>query len=270
MYKFSKILFIIFLNLVCLHSLVLSSEEKIKIGLLVPLTGDNKEIGHQILKSIRIALKDINSEDIQIYPRDTGSDPNKTIISAKELKNIGVKIVIGPVFYKSLNYLDEIQDIIFVSLTNKTLNIPNNIITAGVNATSQLNTIKKFIEKNDLEKTIFLTPKLDYEDEIKKAIKQSKIKIFKHYIYDTEPTKLTAQIEKITNYKIRKQNLLDEIKRVENSDLIDKEKQLEKLKKRYTIGNVNFDSVIISDFDENLKSVVTSLLYTDVSPKKNQ
>ena len=268
MYKFSKILFIIFLNLVCLHSLVLSSEEKIKIGLLVPLTGDNKEIGHQILKSIRIALKDINSEDIQIYPRDTGSDPNKTIISAKELKNIGVKIVIGPVFYKSLNYLDEIQDIIFVSLTNKTLNIPNNIITAGVNATSQLNTIKKFIEKNGLEKTIFLTPKLDYEDEIKKAIKQSKIKIFKHYIYDTEPTKLTAQIEKITNYKIRKQNLLDEIKRVENSDLIDKEKQLEKLKKRYTIGNVNFDSVIISDFDENLKSVVTSLLYTDVSPKK--
>ncbi len=268
MYKFSKILFIIFLNLVCLHPLVSSSEEKIKIGLLVPLTGDNKEIGHQILKTIRIALKDINSEHIQIYPRDTGSDPNKTIISAKELKNIGVKLVIGPVFYRSLNYLDEVQDIIFVSLTNKTLNIPNNIITAGVNATSQLNTIKKFIEKNGLEKTIFLTPKLDYEDEIKKAIKQSKIKIFKHYIYDTEPTKLTAQIEKITNYKIRKQNLLDEIKRVENSDLVDKEKQLEKLKKRYTIGNVNFDSVIISDFDENLKSVVTSLLYTDVSPKK--
>ena len=41
-----------------------------------------------------------------------------------------------------------------------------------------------------------------------------------------------------------------------------------KLKKRYTIGKVNFDSVIISDFDESLKSVVTSLLYTDVSPKK--
>ncbi len=268
MYKFSKILFIIFLNFVCLQSLVSSSEEKIKIGLLVPLTGDNKEIGHQIVKSIRIALEDINSEHIQIYPRDTGSDPNKTISSAKELKKIGVKIVIGPVFYKSLNYLDEVQDIIFVSLTNKTLNIPNNIITAGVNATSQLNTIKKFIEKNDLKKTIFLTPKLDFEDEIKKAIKQSRIKISKHYIYDTEPTKLTAQIEKITNYKIRKQNLLDEIKRVENSDLADKEKQLEKLKKRYTIGNVNFDSVIISDFDENLKSVITSLLYSDVSPKK--
>ena len=43
--------------------------------------------------------------------------------------------------------------------------------------------------------------------------------------------------------------------------------QIKNLEKRYTIGNVNFDSVIIADFDESLKSVITSLLYTDVSPK---
>ena len=78
---------------------------------------------------------------------------------------------------------------------------------------------------------------------------------------------MTSQIEKITNYKVRKQNLIDEITRVENSDLVDKEKQLEKLKK-YTLGKVKFDSVIVSDFDESLKSVITSLLYSDVSPKK--
>ena len=56
---------------------------------------------------------------------------------------------------------------------------------------------------------------------------------------------------------------------MENSELIDKEQQLDKLKKKYTIVDVNFDSVVISDFDESLKSVITSLLYTDVSPKKN-
>ena len=268
MNKFFKIIILSFFIFLNLNTLSFTFEEKIKIGLLVPLTGKDKEIGLQIIKATRIALKDINSERLEIYPKDTNSDPNKTIKSAIELKEIGVKIIIGPVFYKSLSYLDEIQDIIFVSLTNKTLDTPNNIISAGVNATSQLNAINKFIKLNEIKKTIFLTPKLDYEDEIKKAIKKSNIKIYKHYIYDTEPTKLTAQIEKITNYKIRKQNLLDEIKRVEESNLPDKDKQLEKLKKRYTIGNVNFDSVIISDFNESLKSVITSLLYTDVSPKK--
>ena len=268
MNKFFKILILIILNFLLFYQFCFAFEEKIKIGLLVPLTGENKDIGKQIIKSTRIALKDINSNKIEIFPRDTRSDPNKTIKSAMELKEMGVKIVIGPVFHKCLNYLGEIDDIIFVSLTNKTLDLPYNTISGGVNATSQLDAIKKFIEFNKLKRTVFLTPKLDYEREIKKAIKQSKIKIYKHYIYDTEPTKLTAQIEKITNYKIRKQNLLDEIKRVENSELPDKEGQLEKLKKRYTIGKVNFDSIIISDFEESLKSVITSLLYTDVSPKE--
>ena len=267
MNNFFKILLLIFLSLSNFCYSPVLAEEKIKIGLLVPTTGDNKNLGQQIIKSIRIALKEIGNEKIEIYLKDTNSDPNKTLKSATELKDMGIKIVIGPIFYESLIYLEEVSEVTFLSLTNKTVNLPGNVISAGINATSQLNTIKKFIENNEIKKTIFLIPKLDYEIEIKKAIKLSKLKIKKHYIYETEPTKLTAQIEKITNYKIRKQNLDDEIRRVENSNLIDKEKQLEKLNKRYTIGNVNFDSVIISDFDQSLKSVITSLLYTDVSPK---
>jgi ABC-type branched-subunit amino acid transport system substrate-binding protein len=267
MYKFFKIILIILT--ICLFSYpsTFANNEKIKIGLLVPLSGEHKELGKLIIKSTKMALDDIGTNKIEIYPRDTNIDPNKTLQSAKQLKNEGVKIFIGPIFFKSITYLDEIEDVVFLSLTNKTKDIPNNVISSGVNSLSQINAIKKFLESNEIKKTIFLTPDLDYKDEIKKAIKDSNVKIYKHYIYDTDPTKLTKQIEEITNYKIRKQNLADEIYRVENSDLPDKERQLEKLEKRYTIGNVNFDSVVISDFDESLKSVITSLLYTDVSPR---
>ena len=268
MKNFFKIIFTITLIFFSVFSIGNTADEKIKIGLLVPMTGENKNLGDLIIKSTRMAVKDINSNKLEIYPKNSASNPKQVLKSAAEFKKLGIKIVIGPVFYENLSYLEELEDIIFISLTNKTLNLPKNVISSGINATSQLKTIKKFLESQDTKKTIFLTPKLNYETEIKKAIQKSKIKISKHYIYDTEPTKLTAQIEKITNYKIRKQNLEDEIRRVENSDLIDKEKQLEKLNKKYTIGKVNFDSVIISDFDESLKSVITSLLYTDVSPKK--
>tara|TARA_Y100000022_G_scaffold32536_1_gene25767 strand:+ start:161 stop:1315 length:1155 start_codon:yes stop_codon:yes gene_type:complete len=268
MKKNFKNLIFIFLIIFSIHSHANSENDKLKIGVLVPLSGDNKKIGEQIIKATKLALKDINTKKIEIYPKDSGSNPTQTLTSASEFLNMGINIVIGPVFYESLSYLDEIDNITFLSLTNKTINLPKNIISSGINATSQINAIKKFIEQIELKKTIFLVPEIDYEGEIKKAINQSKIKTSKIHIYNTEPTKLTQQIEKITNYKIRKQNLADEIRRVENSDLIDKEKQLEKLNKRYTIGNVRFDSVIISDFDESLKSVITSLLYTDVSPKK--
>ena len=269
MFKIFKIIFVSAIIVLFISKFGQTNEEKIKIGLLVPMSGEKNKLGQSIIKSTRLALKDIGNDKIEIYPKDSGLDPTKTLQSAFELKKLGVKIIIGPVFFENVEYLNEVNDIVFLSLTNKIDSLPSNVISSGVNSVSQLNAIKKFTELNELKRTILLTPDLNYKNEIKKAIKKSKLKISKHYIYDIEPTKLTQQIEEITNYKIRKQNLADEIKRVETSDIDEeiKEKRIEKLNKRYTIGNVNFDSLIISDFDESLKSVITSFLYTDVSPE---
>ena len=267
MSKLNKIIFHIFISLVLSFLNTVTATEKIKIGLLVPMTGSNKDLGQSIIKAVSLAVKDIDSNLIEIIPKDTATRPNQTLKSAFELKEMGVKVVIGPIFYESLTYLDEMKELTFLSFTNKTLDLPKNVISAGINSTSQLNTIKKFLEINNIERTIFLTPMQDYEFEVKKGIKNSKIKIFKDYVYNIEPTKLTSQIEEITNYKVRKQNLEDEIYRIKNSSDINKEKKIKRLEKRYTLGGLNFDAVIIADFDESLKSVGTSLLYTDVSPK---
>ncbi len=267
MNKFLKILFSIFFVLLFETSISYSEESKIKIGVLAPLSGEDASLGKQILNSIRMALIDIKDNNIEIYPKDTRSDPDITLRSALEFDKMGISLVIGPVFHKNLLYLDKVKNITFLSLTNKTLNLHKNIISSGINSSSQLNTIKKFLETSEIKKTIFLIPSLNYDLEIKKGIKESEIKFFKQYNYDIDPTKLTKQIEKITNYGIRKQNLLDEISRIENSDDPNKEKIIENLEKKYTLGNVKFDSVIITDFDESLKSVITSLLYADVSPK---
>ena len=267
MKKFIKIIYLVIITFPLLFLNLAKASEKLKIGILAPMTGPNKNLGQSIIKSIRLAVKDIDSNLIEVIPKDTSSSPEKTLQSANELKEMGVRIVIGPIFYENLIYLDEIDDLTFLSLTNKTLDLPKNVISAGVNSTSQLNTIKRFLKETNINRTIFLTPIQDYEFEIKKGIRNSKIKIFKNYDYSIEPTKLTEQIEEITNYRIRKQNLEDEITRIKNSDDSNKENKIKKLKQRYTLGGLNFDAVIIADFDKSLKSVTTSLLYTDVSPK---
>ena len=259
---------IIFLCLVSVLNIQkTSAEEKIKIGLLVPTTGQHSEIGKSIIKSVRLAINKIDNPLIEILPRDTQSNPLITLRKAKELNEIGVKIIIGPVFNKNLIYLDEIKDVIFLSLTNKIINNPKNIISTGINSGSQFNTISKFLKINEIKKTIILIPKENYKEEIEKAIQQSKIKVNKVHYYESDPTKLTNQIEEITKYFQRKQNLENEIKRLEKSNKPNKKREIEDLKKLDTLGKVDFDAIIISDFDESLKSITTSLLYTDVSPK---
>ena len=152
MKKNFKNLIFIFLIIFSIHSHANSENDKLKIGVLVPLSGDNKKIGEQIIKATKLALKDINTKKIEIYPKDSGSNPTQTLTSASEFLNMGINIVIGPVFYESLSYLDEVDNITFLSLTNKTINLPNNIISSGINATSQINAIKKFIEQIELKK----------------------------------------------------------------------------------------------------------------------
>ena len=267
MKTFIKLLTILILNLGVFYQNALGSDI-IKIGLIVPLSGEYSEIGNSIIKSTRIAINKIDDNRIKIIPRDTRSNPIDALRVSKKLHREGVKIIIGPVFNESTKYLDELENVTFISFTNKIIDNPKNVISAGVNAISQINTIKKFNNNNNLSRSIFLIPKTDYKKEIEEAIRKTKIKHKKVFFYDKEPTLLTKQIEKLTNYSERKQQLKNKIKRIENSSIQNKEKKIESLKMKDTLGSINFDSVIIADFDESLKSVANSLLYTDVSARR--
>ena len=111
---FTKIIFFAFFVLTCVEQ-QLNASEKIKIGLLVPLSGKNAYVGNSIIKSVKLAINKINNSKIEIIPKDTKNDPTITLQAAKKLNAQGVKIVIGPIFNKNLIYLDELQDMIFIS-----------------------------------------------------------------------------------------------------------------------------------------------------------
>ena len=82
------------------------SKEKVKIGLIVPLSGENSAIGDKIIKSIRMAVNKIDDEKIEILPRDTKSNPINALKVSKELYQEGVRIILGPVLkYVSLAIL---------------------------------------------------------------------------------------------------------------------------------------------------------------------
>ena len=261
-------LIVFFVLTICFFNQNIFASEKIKIGLIIPLSGENLVIGEKIIKSMRMAVNKINDEKIEIIPKDTKSNPIDALKVSKKLYDDGVRIIIGPVFNESTKYLDDLSDVTFISFTNKLIDNPKNVISAGVNAISQLQTIKKFNNKNNLTKSIFLIPRSQFKKEIEEAINKTRINHKEVFYYDREPTKLTKQIENLTKYKQRKNNLKYEIERLEGLSFKDKEKKIQNLKKKDTLGNINFDSVIIADFDENLKSVATSLLYTDVSSKR--
>ena len=177
------------------------AQEKVSIGLLAPFSGEYSEIGKSIIQSVRMGINKIDNDNIIIIPKDTKANPQETQKIVDTLYSEGVRIFIGPVFNQNLENLDTFRDAIFLSLTNKMLNNPKNVICAGINATSQFDAIKKFLKINDLKNTLVLIPKKEFKEEIEEGIIKSKIKVKKIFYYDAEPTKLTKQIEKVTRYR---------------------------------------------------------------------
>ena len=247
-----------------------TSENKniLKIGVLLPLSGEFQDIGESFLKAIQLALYDISNENIKIYPRDSKGNAFDAYKAAKKFEEDEIKIVIGPIFFESLEKLGEINNITFISLTNKTEKVSKNIIAFGINIDSQINVLKKYFNEIEIKKTLLLSPGSEFVEQSKSVRDNDVLKFYRTYSYDTNPKKITAEIEKITKYRERKKDLERRIKILEKSDLYKHKQELKKLEQMHTLGTVNFDSVFVIDFGERLKSVLTSFMFSDVSNSK--
>ena len=265
-----KIKFIVFLSyLIFFTNSILHSNEQnksLKVGLLAPLSGEYAELGNSLLYSLQLALEEINDNDVFIIPRDAGFNDREKLVSAiKDIKSQGVKIIIGPINNEEFEEVKKFSDLIFLSPSNITPEFSSNIISVGISLESQLLALKKFIKKEKKNKTILMYPKNQYTNLIEDKLKKLKMNNFKKFKYNPDPQVLTGEIEVLTNYAQRKKKLELRKKMFEDKDDPQSLRQLEKLEQLYTLGDVNFDSVIIIDFGSNLKSVLTSLIYTDVN-----
>jgi hypothetical protein len=245
----------------------LKDNKTLKIGVLLPLSGKYKDIGESFLNAIELALYDVANNHIKIYPKNGKGTPLDTYKSAKEFEEEGIEIVIGPIFYENLERLNEIDNITFISLTNNSNKTSNNIISFGININSQINTIKKYLNKTESNRTLLLSPKTQFLEQTE-IFENSELKLKEVFFYNTNVKKITNEIEKLTKYRERKKDLERRIKILEKSDLYKHKKELEKLEQMHTLGQVNFDTVIVLDFGERLKSVLTSFIFSDVTSEK--
>ena len=241
----------------------------LKVGLLAPLSGEYKDLGNSLLFSLQLALSEINDKKVHIIPRDSGSNDKKKLKEAVEdIRSQGAKIIIGPINNEDFDIVKKFNNLIFISPSNKNPESQANIISIGVSLESQMVALMNFIKKQKKKKTVILVPKNRYENFIQEKLSNLDLKNYKIFKYNPDPKVLTGEIEILTNYSQRKKNLELRKKMFEDKEDEQSKRELEKLDQKYTIGEVNFDSVIIIDFGTSLKSVLTSLVFSDVDPKK--
>ena len=130
-----KILILLSYIILFINSNLLSQEKinSLKIGLLVPLSGEYSELGNSLLYSLQLALDEIDDKDVYLVPKDAGFKNKIKLNSAiQELRNQEIKVFIGPINHDEFEEAKKYKDSIFISPSNISPEFENNIISVGI------------------------------------------------------------------------------------------------------------------------------------------
>ena len=239
--------------------------DKIKVGVMLPLSGEHSEIGNLILNAIEMAVFQTEENKLELHIKDTEAKSDKAKKVLSELIDEGVKVVIGPLFSKSLAAIQSevtSNNINIFALTNN-INLRNKgIWIFGVDPQAQTEKVLRYALEKGSKNIAALLPQNAYGlllfDTITSFTQANLMKIEKieFYNFSVESQRKTAQkiSEGFEEYKL----YLDKIKEQDNEE----EKGNEVL-----FMEKPFDSVFIAAAGQNLTVLSSQLQYNNVDPK---
>ncbi len=277
MKKIVKII-VIYLFISLINNNVYAKTE-LKIGALLPLTGEHELLGQNIYKSILITIFELKNINIKIIPLDTQSSKNGAVTAFKKGLEENVDIFIGPVFFKTLNEIKDtngFKDKLFISYSNVENNNFSNVINFGINLSSQINTLEKFFQNKD--QYIFFGDSSNFTKNVLNKTKKFKSKNTLSIFYK-DFDDISNQTKKVTNFnarnnrhllKIKKLEKIYEEKKIEQIDNSSEEKAIEDMKKHDTSEKVNFKKAFISSFNHELIATISYFDFYDANYKDVQ
>jgi len=245
-----------------------SKNQSLRIGAILPLTGDYQEVGNKILKTFELTIFELSNVDVTLIPFDNNSTEAGTRFAFKELQTQKVDIVLGPIFMKNLLSIvqeENFSKYIFISLSNNNVGLPSNVISFGVNLDSQILALRSTINDKNKNK-IFFADNSEFSMNVLKKIEEIKIPLSAKYQYSNFD-EINEKAKMATSYNYRHKKLLDLITELKKSVNSSDQAKVKSLEKKDTLEGVSYQQVIVPLFDDDLISVVSFFDYYDVNYK---
>jgi len=257
------------------NNLIEKDDKIFRVGLLLPLSGEFYQIGKSLLDSAQLALEETGNKNLQFYIVDTG-DENQLYKNLSYLISNNVDLILGPIFTKTVlkvkEYLND-QSIPIITFSNNSDVSDHDIYVFGLTIEDELNRIYEYSIDRGINKFAVIVPNDKYGNKVKNKINKF------HYVnnnsssqfifYPTKEPDYYKIAREVSNYDERKLDLDNRVKLLEELQSESSLKELKLLRNKDTLGEVDFEAIIIiaRSFSE-LTNFISILPYYDVDPKK--
>ncbi|OUS12315.1 hypothetical protein A9Q97_06185 [Rhodospirillales bacterium 47_12_T64] len=254
---------------------VIISDQRTKVGFLLPLSGRHKAVGQALLNAAQLALFDVSGEKFDLVVRDTAGTPTGARRAMESLVSERVDLVIGPLFATSVSAVTPLArsaGINVLSFSNDQAVAGDGIYVLGLTPEEQIRRVVDYAAAQGLRRVAVFAPDNVYGRRIVSALQiqsyGSGVEITRLGFFNPDVQDLTEEVKAIANYDQRHQALLSQKANLKGRKDAASRKALRRLRGRDTLNPPDYQAIIIPVGGKQLLTVAPLLNYFDVDPSQ--
>ncbi|MBL4693203.1 MAG: penicillin-binding protein activator [Magnetovibrio sp.] len=246
-----------------------------RVAILLPLTGANQRIGQALLSAAQMALFEFADHNFELLVHDT----HGTSEGAREAVRLaiadGASLVVGPLLASSVRAVSPLAKAAGVPVmafsSDRTV-VGGGVYTMGFFPGDEVRRVVRFARKKGAVRFALLAPRGAYGQTVLQAL-QTEVEalsgiVTQVQLYAPGETDFSAPVKQLANYDMRRKDLLDQRKILEERNDDFGELALKRLENFQTLGDPPFDALLVADGGKRLVAVAALLPFYDIDPKK--
>ena len=246
---------------------------KVRVGLLLPLTGRHQAVGQSLLNAAQLALFDHAQDDFNLVVRDTLGTSSGAQLAVRSVLNEGVDLILGPLFAASVTAISpavRASDIPVIAFSNDRLVAGDGIYVMGLSPRAQVERVVSFAASQGIGRFGLLAPGTPYGDAViaamQGAVANNGVELARLVTYTPGGEALDPEVKLLAQYDQRRGALLAQRKQLQGRSDQASRRALSRLKNLDTIGNPDFEAVMLPVGGSSLLELAPLLAFYDVDP----
>lgn len=244
---------------------------RVRVALLLPLSGQSSALGQAMLLAAELALFEIGNEKFDLLPIDTLGTQEGAVIAAERAITQQVRLILGPLLAPAAAAVAPIArraGINVLSFSNSREIAGQGMFILGFVPRQQVDTIMEYAAGLEHTRFAVLAPNNPYGSAVVDALNEvaaaRSVFVTKVARYDPGKVDLSENIKALAEYDDRRAVLLSQRKELEVRDDEISRQALRRLERLDTIGNVDFDAILLPEGGQTLRTLASLLSFYDV------
>lgn len=245
----------------------------LSVAVLLPLSGASARLGKSMLNAAEMAMFEIANDKFSLMPLDTKGTPEGAAAAAEQAIVGGAQLILGPLLASSVTAVAPLAGqagIQVVAFSNSRDVAGEGVFIMGFVPKQQVDAIVDFATGHSLGRYAVLAPQDPYGQTVVQAMREAAEArggtVAYTQFYDPKAKEFSSDVKTIADYERRRKALLAQRAMLQRQRDEVSRQALKRLEKRDTIGDVEFDAILIPETGQRLRALASLLSYYDVDP----